>query len=260
MAVAFITRAATQGELEQLKLFMSTFTDGSGYERNLGGSTRPGWRDFERIIAELLAGRAPEGKGIFDIIVNSDEDVGVKFGVSVKSKGFSKNKFRALLSEGRVYMELCNSPAKLWQPLKEKGIHEQHFTTKDFADEMGDSILSTIHSWYENSRIVGIDLDNSIHMTVSYGQLDNGVTAYQIHTFKLNFPEGIIWKFKSEKCLCGYDPDYPEEVLFEWYGLSGGQVKYYPRVNSSLFHSNQFTLVQAQIFSIAQKAEMYWGQ
>ncbi|ENJ1769919.1 hypothetical protein AB0539_004149 [Vibrio parahaemolyticus] len=259
MDVPFITRPASGNELTKLKYYMSTYTDGSGYEKNPDGTTRPGWRDFERIVAELLGGRAPEGKGIFDIIVNADELGFIKYGVSVKSKGFSKNKFQGLMGSGRVYMELCNSPAKLWEPLKELGINEQDFTAQQYADQIGSSILSTIHSWYLHSGIEGIVLDNSIHMTVSYGPNEQGDMHYQVHTFPLDFPEGIIWRYKSAKCLSGYDPEYPDEVLFDWYGLSGGQVKYYPRASKALYSSHQFALEQAQVLSIAEKAQNYWG-
>lgn len=259
MTIPFILREATDDELSKLRLFMSTFTDGSGYEKNTDGTTRPGWRDFERIIAELLGAEAPEGKGIFDIIVSS-EGTSTKYGVSVKSKGFSKNKFRNLLTDGRVYMELCNSPAKLWGPLKEQGINEQHFTAQEYAEQIGDSVLNTVHSWYENSGIPSLNLERSIHMTVSYGPNEEGVVQYQVHTFPLEFPEGIIWRYKSAKCLSGYDPLFPEEVLFDWYGLSGGQLKYYPKANQARYNSDQFALEQATVLSIAQKADIYWGE
>lgn len=259
MPIAFVNRAPSDQEMEKFRLFMSVYTDGFGYEKNKDGTTRPGWRDFERIVAEALNGDAPEGKAIFDVIV--EDEVQQKYGISVKSKGFTNNKFAELLSDGRVYMELCNSPAKLWEPLKEQGINEQSFTAQEFATEIGESILDTVHSWYEHSQIENIVLDSSRHLTVSYtnqANSNNTNIRYQLHSFALDFPEGIIWRYKSTKCLSGYDPDYPEEVLFDWYGLSGGQLKYYPRAEKALYSSPQFALELAPIMSISDRVRQYW--
>ena len=64
-----INRAPTPDETKLLMLAMSTYRDGTGQEREKDGSTRPGWRDFERIFAEILGGSAPENKDVFDVVV-----------------------------------------------------------------------------------------------------------------------------------------------------------------------------------------------
>lgn len=258
MSIPFITKAANELELKKLQLLMSTFTDGSGYEKNSDGTTRPGWRDLERVIAELLHGHASEGKSIFDVLVQSIANPNTSYGVSVKSKGFSRNKFEALLNDGRVYMELCNSPAKLWEPLKQEGISELDFKEMRHANTIGSTILETVHNWYVNCGIDNIDLDKSVHLTISYRKEKSLEPVYQLHTFELDFPEGIQWKYKSARCLAGYDPIAPNEVLFDWYGLSGGQLKYYPKANLARFCSTQFQLIKADCISISQKAKLYW--
>jgi len=258
MSIPFVSRSATPQELTKLKLLMSTFTDGSGYEKNSDGTTRPGWRDFERIIAELVNGEAPEGKSIFDITVPSTVNDNHTFGISVKSKGFSKNKFAELLTTGRVYMELCNSPARLWEPLKNIGIFEVDFENQTKATEIGNSVLDTVHSWYLNSGITNINLQNSVHLTISYEKIKDKPPIFQIHAFSLDFPENIQWAYKSKKCLMGFDPEYPDEVLFDWYALSGGQLKYYPKALKALYSSNQFGLEEAPVINISDKAKAYW--
>lgn len=255
MHIPFITRAATCDEVERLRLYMSTFTDGSGYERNDDGTTRPGWRDIERVVAEFFHGNAPEGKGIFDVIVPSNPWCGACYGISVKSKGFSLNKFNQLSHAGRAYMELCNSPAKLWKPLKLIGIYEDDFSNQRYADEIGSSILETIESWYMYSGIPNIDISNSVHLTVSYHKPS---LTYQIHTFALSFPKRIIWRYNDGRSLRGYDSDYPDEVLFDFYALSGGQVKYYPKVSNALYCSRPFSLERTRMVTIAEKAAYYW--
>ena len=259
MGIQFVTRPATPKELTQLKLLMSTYTDGSGYEKNPDGTTRPGGRDLERIIAEWVGGTAPEGKSIFDITVSSSDKSSIH-GISVKSKGFSKQKFTDLNTDGRVYMELCNSPAKLWEPLKLKGIFEDDFENQRRADEIGNSILDTVHNWYINSGVDNIDIAQSVHLTISYLRHRSEEPAFQLHSFSLDFPGNIIWKYKSKKCLMGFDPDHPNEVLFDWYALSGGQLKYYPRVTKSIFSSEQFTLIKAPSLTVTEKAKGYWPE
>lgn len=257
MSIQFVSRAPTPQELTRLKLLMSTYTDGSGYEKNADGTTRPGWRDFERIVAEWVGGSAPEGKSIFDITVPSTINNSV-YGISVKSKGFSKNKFSALLSDGRVYMELCNSPAKLWEPLKLKGIFEDDFENLRKPNEIGNSVIETVHSWYDNSGVTNIDTNNSVHLTISYQKVKDQEPIFHLHSFNLEFPENIQWKYKSKKCLMGYDPEFPDEVLFDWYALSGGQLKYYPKATKAIFSSEQFKLLNARTVSITEKAKEYW--
>ncbi len=66
MSVAFVTRPPAETEVEQIRLAMSAFCDGSGMIMQSDGSTLPGWRDFERLLAGVLGGFAPEGKDVFD--------------------------------------------------------------------------------------------------------------------------------------------------------------------------------------------------
>ncbi|SHF53439.1 hypothetical protein [Flavisolibacter ginsengisoli] len=260
MSVPYVTCAPTEKDVKKLILLMSVFGDGSGQERDSSG-TRAGWKDLERVISELLGGSTLEKKQVFDVIVDQTLTGGNKYGISLKTKCLgTESKIQNLQTNGRVYMELTNSPAKLWAPLKAMGIHESDFGIKN-DQEIGNSILHTVHNWYLSYCLTfNIELKNSVHITISYGEGKKGSRLYQAHSFPLGFPDGIIWKFKSNKCLRGYDPAFPDEVLFDWYGLSGGQLKYYPRASTALYSSSVFRLLSPDILTITEKSRVYWPQ
>lgn len=265
MTVPFVTRAPLASEVERLRLALSTFQDGSGQERGEDGKTRPGWRDIERVVAELLEGRGLENKDVFDVIVS---DGGTSYGLSIKSKELSRaSAIGDLATNGRVYMELCNSPAKLWTPLKLNGISEADFGKEVRAAEIGASLLSVVESWKtafaERFRALNprqhFDLANSVYLVASYNKPRyHAARQYQVHAFSLAFPKDIEWRFSTAKCLRGYDPAAKNEVLFDWYGLSGGQLKYYPRATTARFCSEPFELLNPKIVSISHKANKYW--
>jgi hypothetical protein len=75
----------------------------------------------------------------------------------------------------------------------------------------------------------------------------------------LDFPTGIQWQYSSEKCLRGYDPSFPNEAIFDWYALSGGQLKYYPKARFAKFRSPIFMLSKpSDQLTISKKAELYF--
>jgi len=270
MSIAFIDRDPTDAEIERWRLIMSTFNDGSGQERDSEGNTRLGWRDIERVAAVMLGGVGGENKQIFDVVVKSPGDEGIHYGISVKSKELKrKGAIRDLDTGGRVYMELCNSPAKLWDPLKELGFTEADFSAMNHAEEIGPVVLETVEAWHtEYARLFSalfkecsLDLGKSIYLTVSYnGAKKVEDREYQIHSFPLEFPKDVIWKYNSDRCLRGYDPDFPEEVLFDWYGLSGGQLKYYPRADKAQYRSKIFKLEIPRRLSLEEKAGRYFPE
>lgn len=260
MATPFITCAPTEKDERRIALLMSVFKDGSGQERDATG-TRAGWKDLERVVSEFLGGHPLEKKQVFDVIVDATKTESSKYGVSLKTKCLGSSlKIQNLQSTGRVYMELTNSPAKLWAPLKAIGINESDFGKKS-AQEMGDLILTTVHAWYSAyCAVKHVNMGKCIHMTISYSNGKNGERLHQIHSFPLGFPLGIIWKYTSDKCLRGFDPSYPGETLFDWYGLSGGQLKYYPKASGAIYSSSIFELFIPPIYSITEKSKVYWPE
>jgi len=259
---AFIDRQPTEAEVERLRLILSTFCDGSGM--NEGGSM-PGWRDVERTVAAALDGRAPENKDVFDVIIvyAGEEDVGL----SIKCKSLAgMDVLQKLAIGGRCYMELANSPAKFWHQLAAIGLTEADYRARKNAQKFGAAVVATVNSWHTeaaeaHNKTTGrrLNLSSSSYLTLSSGR-DKATNSqmYQWHSFPLVFPRGIRWEFKSEKCLSGYDPDEPKKVLFDWYGLSGGQLKYYPKGISATFASPLFSLEKPNQVSLAEKAARYF--
>lgn len=267
--IPFVNRPPRVHEVEQLRLALSTFQDGSGQERDSAGNTRAGWRDMERVFAELLCGRAPENKELFDIVVPSGNEKGVIYGVSVKSKELSRvSAIGDLSSTGRVYMELCNSPAKLWEPVTSLGISEADFRSQLCAQEIGESIVETVNGWHTEYKLnhdasnqTIIDINKSVHLVVSYSRPRSGrPREFQIHSFPVALPSGLQWFYNTPRCLRAFDPKYPNEVLLDWYALSGGQLKYYPRASESLYASSRFQLLQPPLMTVKEKASRYWPE
>lgn len=266
--IPFIDRTPTNDEVELFRLAMSTFQDGSGQEREKDDSTRPGWRDFERIFSELLGGRGSENKEIFDVVVASEEDDKTDVGLSIKSKQLSRVSAIADLEfEGRVYMEVANSPAKFWYALSQKGISEQDFRNKKKAQEIGDTIISVIHGWHEEAakkhseinRDRTLNLEKSVYITVSYSEKRKDIPRhFQIHAFNMKYPTNVKWEYISDRCLRGYDPENLKEPLLDWYALSGGQLKYYPKAKKAKFKSSPFILAIPPRLKILDKVETYW--
>ncbi|MDR0462714.1 MAG: hypothetical protein LBG64_00635 [Pseudomonadales bacterium] len=268
MSLAFIHRNPSENETELYKLAFSVFRDGFGQEKEKDGSTRPGWREYERAVAEVIGGACAESKAIFDVLVKDDQNNLITYGISVKSKQLpGRNAMRLLNESGRVHMELSNSPAKFWAILNQVNLVEDDFRAMRNPELFGTTVLNTVAGWHTNTknefeannRGNSLNLEESIYLTVSYSELiDNAPRVYQIHSFPLSFPEGIRWQFISEKCLRGYDPEFPEEALFDWYGFSGGQLKYYPKASNAIFSSSQFTLNNPPQHTILSRIREYW--
>jgi len=239
---------------------MSTFRDGSG---QYGAGAWPGWRDFERVIAEALNAFAPEDKGIFDIYVRSTQDENTDYGISIKSKQLDRaSALEDLEAEGRVHMELCNSPAKLWGSLTKLELEEADFRAQRHARRIGEAVIQEVRRWHceaatnHPSMFPGrvLSPENSIYLVISYGKIRNAVRDYQIHSFTLELPQITEWRFVSPRCLRGFDPHFPDRVLIEWYGLSGGQLKYYPLARNSKYQSPRFQLSRPEPLTLASKA------
>lgn len=265
MSISLITKPLSSDEFERWRLIMSTFNDGSGQERDSDGNTRLGWRDIERVAAIMLQGHGGEDKQVFDILIPSSSSENF-YGCSVKSKQLSLKIFSKLDIDSRVYMELCNSPSKLWDPLKVENYFEADFTAMRYPNEIGKIIIETVEQWhhdYANSFAnlnpgKFIDINNSRYLTISYNNKNSIDREYQIHSFPIGFPKNIIWKYNSKRCLRGYDPAHPTETLFDWYALSGGQLKYYPKASTSIFKSPKFKLLISPKTTLEDKASRYF--
>jgi hypothetical protein len=268
LGLAFATRPASAEELKVFRLLLSIYRDGSGAERESDGTTRANWRQIERCVADLLGADTSEDKNIFDVIAQDQGDPTLWHGYSVKSKQLAARKFANLNDGERVYMEIANSPAKFWDAIRVKhGLDESAFSAQSQPQELGDTVIETVESWHSQEKVAfqartpgcTLDLDTSNYFCLSYSQQSNpDDREYQVHIFPLSYPKGIHWEFTSARCLRGYDPDYPGETLLDWYGVSGGQLKYYPKAKNARFSSPVFKLLTPPQKSAMEKAEMYF--
>jgi hypothetical protein len=268
MGLAYATRPPTAEEDKRLRLLLSTYRDGTGNQREKDNTTRANWREIERCICELLSGGGGEDKHIFDLIARDDAKDSVGYGFSVKSKQLSSSAFSRLDIDSRVYMEIANSPAKFWAAIKSQhGYTEADFRNQLHAKKIGRSVIETVVEWhkegtesYERAHPgLKIDLKHSRYLCVSYSDDKPDLRRYQVHAFHLDYLPNMTWKYTSSACLTGYDPQHPDERLIDWYGLSGGQLKYYPLATNAVYKSKVFTLLKpSKQFTILDKAKAYF--
>ena len=138
MTIPFVDRPPTPEELEQLRLILSTYQDGSGMLK-VGSITLPGWRDFERSIAVAFNGVAQESKAIFDVLIPNPDLARVNFGVSCKMR----REFGRIARHGRASLELSNSAGKFWAELGTLRLNPTNYKRK--PAEVGAALLGLIH-------------------------------------------------------------------------------------------------------------------
>lgn len=244
MPIPFIDRDPTPEEVERLRLVLSTYQDGSGQLVRKDGKTLPGWRDFERAVAVVFGGKAQENKYIFDVLLSDARRPGIFYGISCKMRGTLDETRRT----SRVYIELSNSAGKFWKALGEFGLNQQNY--KYSPGVAGKALLGLMEKWHDEVNIQRggpVDLSKSIYLALSW----NKSGEYQLFKFPIDLPkpETLQWDFpnveikngkqRSGRRLRGIDSS---GILFEWYGESGAQLKYYPPIENALWNSQSFRL------------------
>lgn len=228
---AFRDRPPTPQELERLRLALSAYRDGSG-QNNAAGVSQPGWRDFERVVADVLGGTNPENKAVFDVEVG--HHTGRPYGISCKTSALS-------LTGDQVLMELSNSNAYFWARLSELSIDP-----KRKAVEAGIALIDLVAEWHraESSRI---DVPNSCYLVLTHDKL---WSHWRLFWFSLDVldpdPASLHWTYVPDRKtgnggrLVAVDDDNTK--WWDWYGWSGGQLKYYPPVATAIWDSGFFAL------------------
>ena len=243
MSLALVDRSPSAQEVERLRLILSTYQDGTGMLAAEGGGTLPGWRDFERAVALTFGGVGPENKAIFDVVLTDPGDPGVKYGLSCKMR----KELNRIGRDGRVTVELSNSAGQFWDKLALIGISTANY--KQRPQEVGNTLIDLVRQWHGAAaaeRGAVLDLSRSSYLVLSW----NNAGLYQLHQFSLQLPspEGLTWYFPVgtvkgvEKVARHINGDDADGRVFEWYGESGGQLKFYPKASSALWHSEAFRL------------------
>ena len=272
----FIDRDPTTAEVEWLRAAISTFADGSG-DPAKHGDTIPNWRDYERILAIFYGGHGPEDKQVFDVFLPASAAGGGEawVGLSVKSKCLGgPRKIEALDGSGRTYMELANSPQKIWDGLAAADIRPEDWGDPERAAALGDGVLGVVEGWHRDAheRFVPpvyagaprlIDLKQSAYLTVSYSTPSaTSGRLFQLHSFPMTLKRPAAWHYRAQrygqvKSIRGVDSD--GKSLWDWYAHSGGQLKYYPTAASARYRSPIFTLLEtAKAFGLEEKMAAYY--
>ena len=147
---------------------------------------------------------------------------------------------------------------------KKSRLDEKSFRSQQNDQIIGPIVLELIEKWHTEGKAaferenpgVTLDLDLSCYLCVSYSKTEkSSERKYQIHAFPLNYLRNLKWAYKSKSCLSAYDPLIPNKALLDWYGLSGGQLKYYPLTNMARFSSQPFNLPTIKVLSLTEKAQ-----
>lgn len=229
--------ASTQGlitlaQLEKIRLILSTYQDGSGQLARPKGKTLPGWRDFERAVALAFQGTAQESKAIYDVLVPLAEVPDTYYGIACKMRKLLRDVQRT----GRVTIEVSNSSGKFWDALQREGLDD--FETAPVR--AGEILLRLVAQWHDDVDIAHggtIDTQKSFYLVL---QWDEKTLTYQMYRYALTFPDPLALSWSAQgRRLVGEDA---HSVIIEWYGHSGGQLKYYPSIEQAIWVSEVFAL------------------
>jgi hypothetical protein len=237
---AFVDRPPTEREVEKLRLILSTYQDGTGMLQVENGMTLPGWRDFERAVALAFNGEAQESKAVFDVLITDEDRPHIRYGLSCKMR----RELNKIKRSGRVSIELSNSAGQFWDYLGARGLDQRNY--RDRPLDVGVSLIEVVERWHQavsTERGGSVDLSRSSYLVLSW----NTARHYQLHQFSLTMPDPheLHWHFPTNRSgetgrrIAGDDD---VSTLFEWYGESGGQLKYYPLAANAIWASDVFQL------------------
>lgn len=241
---AFRDRPLNQRELEQLRLALSSFRDGSGQNVLKSGESMPGFRDYERSLAAVVGGTTPENKGVFDVQVATESS---PFGISCKMASFQPERNLS------CFMELSNSAAKFRKHLLDNYINWA--TEPTLA---GPAIIDLVTQWHHD--VAGsIDVDRSKYAVLLH---DPRWENFQLWSFPLDLkianPKQMEW-LKEGASLNGYYMDGDRRHrLWQCYMESGGQLKYYPLIQWADWNTQRFPLEKPPPVSPLEKPKLYF--
>lgn len=229
-----------------MRLILSTFRDGSGQVMLKDGRSMPGFRDFERATAAITYGQAREDKGIFDVWVPTQT---LPFGISCKMASAQPRKNEC------SFMELSNSLAYFHTALDSAGV--------DFEQNpgvAGEVIVDLVMSWH-SAVSDDVDLSGSKYAILTH---DARWEFFQLQCFPLDLriadPVRHVHWVVEGRALNGYiDLGHRVHRLWQWYGYSGGQLKYYPLLDWAEWIAPAFRLEDAPVASLRSRAIDYFG-
>jgi hypothetical protein len=228
----FTGNVPTKSQVEKLRLALSTYQDGTGQLVFESDKSLPGWRDFERSVALVFDGIAQESKAIFDVLVPISYKPEIRYGISFKMR----KTLQVLNKTGRVTVEVSNSSGKFWDALSANGIDDYHSA----PDTAGKILLDLVENWHNEvslERGGTVDISKSFYLLLQWDKRSGKYQLLQFST-RLPNPEILSWNVTGRRLIGSDKPG----VMIEWYGHSGGQLKYYPFANQAIWSSPIFQL------------------
>ena len=222
----------TKSQIEKLRLVLSTYQDGTGQLIFEADKSLPGWRDFERSVAFVFGGVAQESKAIFDVLVPILPESETCYGISCKMRGT----LQIINKTGRVTVEVSNSSGKFWDALRANGIDSYHSA----PDTAGNILLDLVGNWHNEvslERGGTVDIKKSFYLLLQWDKRSGTYQLFQFST-QLPTPKSLSWVVNGRR-LIGSDK---VGVVIDWYGHSGGQLKYYPFAKQAIWASSIFQL------------------
>lgn len=249
--VPFVDRPPISAEIEKLRLVLSTYQDGSGMLRH-NQQTLPGWRDFERAVAFVFNAEATEDKGIYDVLLSGNNNL--QYGISCKMRGT----LNLVLSKRYASLELSNAAGEFWDKIKQHNITPDNYD--HYPAQIGYILLDVVNHWYQTvdfRRGGNIDNTRSFFLTLQWSK---SPTKYQLFQFPILLPSAdeLVWEATGRQIRGN---NQKGQKVIEWFGLSGGQLKYYPPIEDAIWQSSVFTLEplpDIQDLRLWQKVQMYF--
>ncbi len=251
----------TPQQVERIRLLLSTYQDGTGQLKlKKHADTLPDWRQFERAVAVAMGGSNTESKAVFDVLMPADSSASPAFGISCKMR----SELRAAQNKGIVTVEVSNAAGEFWDELRAIGIN----TTPQMAGreaEAGKAVLELVSRWEANAKQAHhLSLSASYFLVLLWSTTRLEFQLFQM-ALALPDPSTLTWTVRAGKkepgsgCLVG---SVGERRVIEWYGNSGGQLKYYPEVAEAFWHSEIFRLEPLPFsedgYGIARKASTFF--
>ena len=271
-SVLFAERKWTSTELERLRLLLSTYQDGSGQvtKATKGKSIPDGW-DFEDCVAALIGTdeEVPRyAKDVFDLVVplNSPKG-GARFGISCKMKAElvkAGKSIKASKTDGRAYLELSNAARAFSTAFGDGEITTENFMEGDNPTRTGEALIETVNDWHSLSVKDGIDLSRSCYLVLLYSP----ALKFKLFQFPITLPSAKSLTWYAGKGRGGGTGKHikgtaEDGIVFEFYGGSGGQLKYYPKVSDAIYVSDEFELepITSDVSGLlVRKAEDYFPE
>ena len=97
---------------------------------------------------------------------------------------------------------------------------------------------------------------DSVFILIMYSPSVSSERSWLVASFSVHLPDPVEWVFRG-KHLAGVDAD--GGTLYQWYGSSGSQFKYFPKLVDRLHGTDLFEVPRPAIQSLSARADHLFG-